>query len=217
MLFDRWSGRDGVSEKGRSSRRDRTTSESSVTVELDLDGAGIADVSTGVGFYDHMLESLARHALFDLTVRAKGDTHVDAHHTVEDVAITLGQAIDEALGDKRGIRRFGDAMVPLDEALVQCAVDVAGRPYCVHSGEPEGQEYVVIGGTYVGSLTRHVFESLASHARLALHVRVLSGRDPHHLVEAQFKAVARALRDAVALDPREPGVPSTKGSLGEPR
>jgi imidazoleglycerol-phosphate dehydratase len=203
--------------RSRSSRRDRTTSESSVTVELDLDGAGIADVSTGVGFYDHMLESLARHALFDLTVRAKGDTHVDAHHTVEDVAITLGQALDEALGDKSGIRRFGDALVPLDEALVQCAVDVAGRPYCVHTGEPDGQEYVVIGGTYVGSLTRHVFESLSSHARLALHVRVLSGRDPHHLVEAQFKAVARALREAVALDPREPGVPSTKGSLGERR
>jgi len=206
-----------VSQDGRTSRRDRTTSESSVTVELNLDGAGIADVSTGVGFYDHMLESLAKHALFDLTVRAKGDTHVDAHHTVEDVAITLGQAIDEALGDKRGIRRFGDALVPLDEALVQCAVDVAGRPYCVHTGEPEGQEYVIIGGTYVGSLTRHVFESISSHARLALHVRVLSGRDPHHLVEAQFKAVARALRDAVALDPREPGVPSTKGSLGDPR
>jgi imidazoleglycerol-phosphate dehydratase len=206
-----------VTQQGRSSRRERTTSESSVTVELDLDGAGIADVSTGVGFYDHMLESLARHALFDLTVRAKGDTHVDAHHTVEDVAITLGQAIDEALGDKSGIRRFGDALVPLDEALVQCAVDVAGRPYCVHTGEPEGQEYVVIGGTYVGSLTRHVFESLSSHARIALHVRVLSGRDPHHLVEAQFKAAARALRAAVALDPREPGVPSTKGSLGERR
>jgi imidazoleglycerol-phosphate dehydratase len=206
-----------VTQQRRNSRRERTTSESSVTVELDLDGAGIADVSTGVGFYDHMLESLARHALFDLTVRAKGDTHVDAHHTVEDVAITLGQAIDEALGDKSGIRRFGDAVVPLDEALVQCAVDVAGRPYCVHIGEPEGQEYVVIGGTYVGSLTRHVFESLSSHARIALHVRLLSGRDPHHLVEAQFKAVARALRDAVALDPREPGVPSTKGSLGERR
>ncbi|HKE69165.1 MAG TPA: imidazoleglycerol-phosphate dehydratase HisB [Nocardioidaceae bacterium] len=206
-----------MSQDGRTSRRDRTTSESSVTVELNLDGAGIADVSTGVGFYDHMLESLAKHALFDLTVRAKGDTHVDAHHTVEDVAITLGQAIDEALGDKRGIRRFGDALVPLDEALVQCAVDVAGRHYCVHTGEPEGQEYVIIGGTYVGSLTRHVFESISSHARLALHVRVLSGRDPHHLVEAQFKAVARALRDAVALDPREPGVPSTKGSLGDPR
>jgi imidazoleglycerol-phosphate dehydratase len=206
-----------VTQQGRSSRRERTTSESSVTVELDLDGAGIADISTGVGFYDHMLESLARHALFDLTVRAKGDTHVDAHHTVEDVAITLGQAIDEALGDKSGIRRFGDALVPLDEALVQCAVDAAGRPYCVHIGEPAGQEYVVIGGTYIGSLTRHVFESLSSHARIALHVRVLSGRDPHHLVEAQFKAVARALRAAVALDPREPGVPSTKGSLGERR
>ena len=206
-----------MNDRGRTSRRDRTTSESSVTVELNLDGAGIADVSTGVGFYDHMLESLAKHALFDLTLRAKGDTHVDAHHTVEDVAITLGQAIDEALGDKSGIRRFGDALVPLDEALVQCAVDVAGRPFCVHTGEPEGQEYVIIGGTYVGSLTRHVFESISSHARLALHVRVLSGRDPHHLVEAQFKAVARALRDAVALDPREPGVPSTKGSLGGPR
>lgn len=206
-----------MSDRGRTSRRDRTTSESSVTVELNLDGAGIADVSTGVGFYDHMLESLAKHALFDLTVRAKGDTHVDAHHTVEDVAITLGQAIDEALGDKSGTRRFGDALVPLDEALVQCAVDVAGRPFCVHTGEPEGQEYVIIGGTYVGALTRHVFESLASNARLALHVRVLAGRDPHHLVEAQFKAVARALRDAVALDPREPGVPSTKGSLGDPR
>lgn len=204
-----------MSQSGRSSRRDRATAESSVTVELDLDGTGIADVSTGVGFYDHMLESLARHALFDLTVQAKGDTHVDAHHTVEDVAIALGQALDEALGDKRGIRRFGDALVPLDEALVQCAVDVAGRPYCVHTGEPAGQEYVVIGESYVGSLTRHVLESLAANARIALHVRVLSGRDPHHLVEAQFKAVARALRAAVALDPREPGVPSTKGVLGE--
>ncbi|HYJ67116.1 MAG TPA: imidazoleglycerol-phosphate dehydratase HisB [Nocardioidaceae bacterium] len=204
-----------MSENSRSSRRDRTTSESSVTVELDIDGTGIADVATGVGFYDHMLESFARHALFDLTVRAKGDTHVDAHHTVEDVAITLGQALDEALADKRGIRRFGDALVPLDEALVQCAVDVAGRPYCAHTGEPAGQENVAIGDGYVGSLTRHVFESLVANARIALHVRVLAGRDPHHLVEAQFKAVARALRDAVALDPREPGVPSTKGSLGE--
>jgi imidazoleglycerol-phosphate dehydratase len=204
-----------TSHNSRSSRRDRTTSESSVTVELDLDGTGVADVATGVGFYDHMLGSLARHALFDLTVQAKGDTHVDAHHTVEDVAITLGQALDEALGDKRGIRRFGDALVPLDEALVQCAVDVAGRPYCAHTGEPAGQAYVAIGDGYVGSLTRHVFESLVANARIALHVRVLAGRDPHHLVEAQFKAVARALRDAVALDPHEPGVPSTKGSLGD--
>jgi imidazoleglycerol-phosphate dehydratase len=189
-----------------------------VLVEVDLDGSGRAQVSTGIGFYDHMLTSLARHGLLDLTVQADGDVHVDAHHTVEDVAIVLGQALRSALGDKAGIRRFGDALVPLDEALVQCAVDVSGRPYCVHTGEPEGQEYAVIGGgtagvPYVGSLTRHVLETLAFHAHLALHVRVLSGRDPHHVAEAQYKAVARALRDAVAHDPREGGVPSTKGSL----
>jgi imidazoleglycerol-phosphate dehydratase len=156
---------------------------------------------------------LSRHALIDLAVTAEGDLDVDAHHTVEDVAIVLGQALREALGDKAGIRRFGDALVPLDEALVQVAVDVAGRPYCIHTGEPPGQEYALIGGHYIGSLTRHVFETLAVHAQVALHVRVLSGRDPHHVVEAQFKGVARALRDAVAYDPRERGVPSTKGSL----
>jgi imidazoleglycerol-phosphate dehydratase len=197
----------------RRARIERETKESKVLVELDLGGAGVADVSTGVGFYDHMLESFARHSLIDLTVHTHGDTHVDAHHTVEDTAIALGDALREALGDKRGIRRFGDALVPLDEALVQCAVDVSGRPYCVHTGEPEGQELVTIGGAYLGSLTRHVFETLAFHAGIALHVRVTSGRDPHHLVEAQFKAVARALRDAVADDPRESGVPSTKGTL----
>jgi imidazoleglycerol-phosphate dehydratase len=197
----------------RTARLERATKESKVLVDLDLDGHGRADISTGVGFYDHMLASLARHALVDLTVHAEGDVHVDAHHTVEDVAIVLGDALREALGDKSGIRRFGSSLVPLDEALVQCAVDVSGRPYCVHVGEPEGQAYVMMGGSYVGSLTRHVFESLASHAGIALHVRVLSGRDPHHIVEAQFKAVARALRDAVALDPREGGVPSTKGTL----
>jgi imidazoleglycerol-phosphate dehydratase len=200
----------------RTSRIERETKESKVLVELDVDGSGRADVSTGVGFYDHMLDSLARHALFDLTVQTEGDTHIDAHHTVEDTAIVLGTALREALGDKRGIRRFGDATVPLDEALVQCAVDVSGRPYCVHVGEPEAQVFVNIGGTgapYVGSLTRHVFETIAHHAQIALHVRVLSSRDPHHLVEAQFKALARALRDAVAIDPRETGVPSTKGSL----
>jgi imidazoleglycerol-phosphate dehydratase len=197
----------------RTARLERATKESKVRVDLDLDGHGRADISTGVGFYDHMLASLARHALVDLTVQAEGDVHVDAHHTVEDVAIVLGDALREALGDKSGIRRFGSSLIPLDEALVQCAVDVSGRPYCVHVGEPEGQAYVVIGGSYVGSLTRHVFESLASHAGIALHVRVLSGRDPHHIVEAQFKAVARALREAVALDPREGGVPSTKGTL----
>ncbi|MFN8076359.1 MAG: imidazoleglycerol-phosphate dehydratase HisB [Kineosporiaceae bacterium] len=192
---------------------ERATSESSVRVRVDLDGTGRASVSTGVGFYDHMLTSLAKHSLLDLEVQATGDTHVDAHHTVEDVAIVLGQALREALGGKAGIRRFGDALVPLDECLVQAAVDVSGRPYCVHDGEPEGQQYVLIGGTYVGSLTRHVFETLALTAGIALHVRVLSGRDPHHIVEAQFKAVARALRAAVEPDPRVSGVPSTKGAL----
>jgi imidazoleglycerol-phosphate dehydratase len=199
----------------RTASLDRQTTESKVHVEVDLDGSGRHDVSTGVGFYDHMLSAFARHALVDLVVHTSGDTHVDAHHTVEDTAIVLGQAIRDALGDKAGIRRFGDATVPLDEALVQAVVDVSGRPYCVHTGEPDGQAYAVIGANpgFSGSLTRHVFETLAFHAHLALHVRVLSGRDPHHLVEAQFKAFARAFRDAVAIDPRETGVPSTKGTL----
>jgi len=200
----------------RTARIERTTKESTVLVELDLDGTGRNDVSTGVGFYDHMLTSFSRHSLIDLTVHSDGDTHIDAHHTVEDTAIVLGDALRQALGDKSGIRRFGDSLVPLDEALVQCAVDVSGRPYCVHLGEPEAQAFVTIGGSgvgYPGSLTRHVLETLAFHAQIALHVRVLSGRDPHHLVEAQFKSVARAMRDAVAVDPRESGVPSTKGSL----
>ncbi len=197
----------------RTARVARRTGESDVVVEVDLDGSGRSTVSTGVPFYDHMLASFAKHSLLDLEVQAKGDVEVDAHHTVEDVAIVLGTALREALGDKAGIRRFGDALVPLDEALVQAAVDVSGRPYCVHTGEPEGQEYVVVGGSYVGSLTRHVFETLALTAGIALHVRVLAGRDPHHLVEAQFKALARALRGAVESDPRQPGVPSTKGTL----
>jgi imidazoleglycerol-phosphate dehydratase len=196
---------------------DRETHESKVHVEVDPDGTGRSDVSTGVGFFDHMLASFARHALVDLVVHTDGDTHIDAHHSVEDTAIVLGDALREALGDKSGIRRFGDATVPLDEALVQAVVDVSGRPYCVHTGEPDAQAYVLIGPgnspAYLGSLTRHVFETLAFHAQLALHVRVLSGRDPHHLVEAQFKAFARAFRDAVAIDPRETGVPSTKGTL----
>ncbi len=197
----------------RVAKIDRETKESTVHVELDLDGSGRTEVATGVGFYDHMLSSFGRHALVDLTVQTTGDTHIDAHHTVEDTAIVLGEAIREALGDKAGIRRFGDATVPLDETLVQAVVDVSGRPYCVHTGEPDGQQFVMIGDAYLGSLTRHVFETLAFHAHLGLHVRVLAGRDPHHIVEAQFKAFARALRDAVAFDPRETGVPSTKGTL----
>ena len=202
-----------MSSPTRTARVARRTGESDVVVEVDLDGTGRSTVSTGVPFYDHMLASFAKHSLVDLDVQAKGDVEVDAHHTVEDVAIVLGSALREALGDKAGIRRFGDALVPLDEALVQAAVDVSGRPYCVHTGEPEGQQYVVIGGNYVGSLTRHVFETLSFHAQIALHVRVLGGRDPHHIVEAQFKALARALRVAVEPDPRVTGVPSTKGSL----
>jgi imidazoleglycerol-phosphate dehydratase len=197
----------------RTARVERATHETKIVVELDLDGVGRADVSTGVGFYDHMLDALARHSLFDLTVYADGDTHIDAHHTIEDVAIAFGQSLREALGDKAGIRRFGDALVPLDEALVQCAVDLSGRPYCVHDGEPDAMPFVTIGDAYLGSLTRHVWESISTHAAIALHVRVLSGRDPHHIVEAQFKAVARAVRDAVVIDPREVGVPSTKGTL----
>ncbi len=201
---------------------ERATGESKVRVQLDLDGTGQSSISTGVGFYDHMLTALAKHALFDLEVESTGDLSVDAHHTIEDTAIVLGQVLRTALGDKAGIRRFGDALVPLDEALAQAVVDVSGRPYCVHTGEPEGQQYVLIGGgpaedpssvPYTGSLTRHVLETLAFHAHLCLHVTLLAGRDPHHIVECQFKAVARALRDAVAPDPRVSGVPSTKGVL----
>ena len=191
----------------------RSTSESTVRVVVDLDGSGAARIATGIGFYDHMLTSLAKHALIDLDIEASGDLHVDAHHTVEDVAIVLGEAIGTALGDKRGIARYGDATVPLDEALVQAVVDVAGRPYCVHTGEPDGQIYVVIGQQYLGSLTRHFFETIAFRAQMAVHVRVLAGRDPHHLVEAQFKAFARALRAAIAPDARVDGIPSTKGAL----
>ncbi|WP_166139686.1 imidazoleglycerol-phosphate dehydratase HisB [Nocardioides ochotonae] len=200
----------------RTARIERQTSESKVLVEVNLDGTGKHDISTGIGFYDHMLTAFARHSLVDLIVQSEGDHWIDAHHTTEDTAIALGQALRQALGDKRGIRRFGDATVPLDEALVQAVVDVSGRPYCVHTGEPEGQQYVQLGGStpaYLGSLTQHVFETIAFHGHLALHVRVLAGREPHHIVETQFKAFARAFRDAVALDPRETGVPSTKGAL----
>lgn len=200
----------------RRARVQRATRESEITVELDLDGTGVVDIDTGVPFFDHMLTALGSHASFDLTVRARGDVEIEAHHTVEDTAIVLGQALGEALGDKKGIRRFGDAFIPMDETLAHAAVDVSGRPYCVHTGEPDHLAHTTIVGSetpYHTVINRHVFETLASNARIALHVRVLYGRDPHHITEAQYKAVARALRQAVEPDPRVTGVPSTKGTL----
>jgi imidazoleglycerol-phosphate dehydratase len=191
----------------------RVTSESTIDVEIDLDGSGKLDIATGVPFYDHMLTAFGAHGSFDLTVAARGDVEVDAHHTVEDTAIVLGQVIAKALGDKAGIRRFGDCWVPMDEALEHAVVDVSGRPYCVHRGEPERYSAFTIGGNYPFVLNRHVFESLAFHAGIALHVRCEYGNDPHHITESQYKAVARALRAAVEPDPRAGGVPSTKGVL----
>lgn len=199
---------------GRRARMERITSESSVFVELNLDGTGQSEISTQVPFFDHMLTALSKHSLIDLTVRATGDVHIDVHHTVEDTAITLGEVLRTALGNKVGIRRFGTAYAPLDEALARAVVDISGRPYLVHGGEPAGQEYHLIGGHFTGSMTRHVFESLTFHAQICAHIEVLSGRDPHHIVEAQFKALARALREAVEIDSRMGDqIPSTKGAL----
>jgi imidazoleglycerol-phosphate dehydratase len=195
----------------RTGRIERQTNETKILVEIDIDGRGVTNVSTGVGFYDHMLNSFGKHGLFDLTVQCDGDLHIDAHHTVEDVAIALGQAFAQAVGDKAGTRRFGDALIPMDETLVQAAVDLSGRPYLVHH-EPEGAP-PTIGPDYASTLTRHVFESFVYHAAIALHVTVQGGRDWHHITEAQYKAVARALRAATELDPRVEGVPSTKGVL----
>ncbi|MCW2586935.1 MAG: hisB [Frankiales bacterium] len=188
---------------------ERTTKESDVRVELDLDGTGQGSSDTGVPFFDHMVSQLGRHGGFDRTAVTTGALEVDAHHTVEDTSLALGTALKEALGDKAGIRRFGDALVPLDECLVQAAVDLSGRPYLVHD-EPQIVELI---GSYDTTLTKHIWESFVATSGIALHVRVLSGRNAHHVVEAQFKAVARALRAAVALDPRVTGVPSTKGVL----
>ena len=195
----------------RTARIGRVTGETQVLVEVNLDGAGVARVETGVPFFDHMLAQLGRHASLDLTVQARGDIDVDSHHTVEDTAIAIGQALAEALADKLGICRFGDALVPLDETLVRAAVDLSGRPYVVHT-EPEGMAPLI--GTYDTTLTRHFFESLAHAAAICVHLDVLRGRNPHHIVEAEFKAFARAFRAAAAADPRSGGtVPSTKGVL----
>jgi imidazoleglycerol-phosphate dehydratase len=194
----------------RVGRVSRETKETQLLVELDLDGPGPVEVETGVPFFDHMLTQLGKHGSLGLTVRAKGDIEVDAHHTVEDTSIALGLALREALGDKSGITRFGDALVPLDETLVRAVVDLSGRPYVVHD-EPDGMSPMI--GTYDTTLTRHIWESLAFSAGICLHVHVMYGRNPHHIVEAQFKAVARALRAAAAVDSRAGGVPSTKGVL----
>ena len=195
----------------RVGRVQRVTKETKLEIEIDLDGPGPVDVETGVPFFDHMLNQLGKHGLLGLTVHTEGDIEIDAHHTVEDTSIALGQALKEALGDKAGISRFGDATVPLDETLVRAVVDLSGRPYVVCT-EPENMSPMI--GTYDTTLTQHIWESLAHNAGICLHVDVLRGRNPHHIVEAQFKAVARALRSAAERDPRAAGaVPSTKGVL----
>jgi len=193
----------------RSAKVLRKTKESEVSVDLAIDGSGEIEIDTGVPFFDHMLSQLGKHAGFNLTVKTKGDTDVDSHHTVEDTSLAFGQALREALGDKSGIKRFGDALVPLDEVLVQAAVDLSGRPYLVHR-QPEIVELI---GTFDTTLGKHIWESIIAEARIALHIRVLEGRNAHHVFEAQFKAVARALKEACAIDPRATGIPSTKGVL----
>lgn len=191
----------------------RTTSESTIELTLNLDGTGTSSIDSSVPFFDHLLTAFAKHSLVDLTVKASGDTHIDVHHTVEDIGIALGAAIKQALGDKSGISRFGDALVPLDEALVQAVVDISGRPYLVHTGEPTGFEHHLIGGHFTGSMLRHVFEAITYNAAITVHLTVLGGRDPHHIAEAEFKAFARAFRLAVQPDARVAGIPSTKGAL----
>jgi imidazoleglycerol-phosphate dehydratase len=178
-----------------------------------LDGTGTSSINTTVPFYDHLLTAFSKHSMIDLEIESSGDTHIDIHHTVEDTAIVLGQALKQALGNKAGIARYGDATVPLDDALVRAVVDLSGRPYLSHTGEPSGFEFHAIGGHFTGSLIRHVFEAITLNADITVHVNVLDGRDPHHIAETEFKAFARALRKAVEKDPRVVGVPSTKGSL----
>jgi len=197
----------------RSASIERKTSESSVKLSLNLDGSGIAKIQTTVPFYDHLLTAFAKHSMIDLEIESSGDTEIDIHHTVEDTAIVLGQALKQALGDKSGIARYGDATVPLDDALVRAVVDLSGRPFLSHTGEPAGFEFHAIGGHFTGSLVRHVFEAICLNADITVHISVLDGRDPHHMAESEFKAFARALRKAVESDPRVVGVPSTKGSL----
>ena len=194
----------------RTAKVTRTTAETDITVEINLDGTGTYDNQTGVGFFDHMLDQLARHALIDMTVRAKGDLHIDDHHTVEDTGIALGQALTEALGDKRGIRRYGSCLLPMDDALVRAALDLSGRPYLVwHVDLPTPKI-----GSFDCELVREFFQALSTHGGITLHVDAFHGINSHHIAEAAFKAVARSLRDAVETDPRKAdAIPSTKGAL----
>lgn len=193
----------------REAQIERTTGETSVQIKLNLDGKGSFDGTTGIGFFDHMLHLLARHSLFDLTVEASGDLHVDAHHTVEDTGISLGMALQKAIGDKKGITRYGSAVIPMDEALALAAVDLSGRPYMVYEVNVQCQQV----GEMPVELVPEFFRALVNNAGITLHLRLLSGENTHHIIEAIFKAFARAVREAVSLNFRESGVPSTKGQL----
>ena len=194
----------------RSARITRQTAETDISVEINLDGTGAYDNQTGVGFFDHMLDQLARHSLIDMTIRAKGDLHIDDHHTVEDTGIALGQALTEALGDKRGIRRYGACLLPMDDALVRTALDLSARPYLIWNVEMPAAKI----GTFDTELVREFFQALSTHGGITLHVDGLHGLNAHHIAEAAFKSVARALREAVETDPRKgDAIPSTKGAL----
>jgi imidazoleglycerol-phosphate dehydratase len=194
----------------RTAKITRTTAETQITIDLNLDGTGTYDNQTGVGFFDHMLDQLARHAMFDLTVRAKGDHHIDDHHTVEDTGIALGQALVQAVGDKKGIQRYGSCLLPMDDALVRCALDLSARPYLVWGIDLPTERI----GSFDCELLREFFQALSAHGGITLHLDQLHGLNSHHIAEAAFKSLARALRAAVAIDPRAEGqLPSTKGAL----
>lgn len=213
MSFSTRERPDNAAAKDRIARVERATKETTIAVEINFDGSGKSDIQTGVPFFDHMLQAFANHSLIDVSIHASGDTEIDCHHTVEDTAIVLGQAINDALGDKRGITRFGSASVPMDETLCEAVVDLSGRPYFVMRGEPDNILTSIIGGHYATVINQHFFETLSYHARINLHLICHHGRDPHHITEAEFKAVARAIRAAATKDPRQAGVPSTKGAL----
>ncbi len=196
----------------RSATIERTTRETDIAVTVELDGSGAADIATGIGFFDHMLEQVARHGLIDLTVRAKGDLHIDQHHTVEDVGIALGQAVRKALGDYRGVTRYADVHLPMDEAMTRCAIDISGRPFLVWDVAFPRPKI----GEFDTELVREFFQAFAQNAGITLHVANLYGENSHHIAETCFKALARALRAAIAIDPRQEGrLPSTKGRLGD--